>query len=228
MNADDLNRVLDEHPYLYHMAERGSWPSIARHGLLSTTALLDLYGYVGPTREAIEGSHRPESVRIEHPTYGAAVIRDQKPMSDSGLARALTDGLRPEEWYRILNARVFFWLTKDRLTRLLSAKAYVNDSHDVLIVETRPLVRGYRDAITLSPMNSGATKPMPHPRGRQTFLSIDEYPYRDWTAKRRRDDAIVELAVTGGVPDISKYVVEVLEMRGQTTLRRLWHRQAQR
>jgi hypothetical protein len=224
VNADELDRVLEQHPLLFHMAQRGSWASIAKRGLLSTTALLDLFEYEGAKRQAIEAVHRPESVRIKHADLGTAVIRDQKPMSDAGLVRALRDGLTPEEWYRILNSRVFFWLTKDRLNRLLTAKAYINDVHDVLVVDARPLVASYRRAITLSPINSGATKPMPHPRGRDTFLPIDDYPYRAWTAKRRNRDPIVELAVAGGVPDIAEYVVEVLEMRGGETLKHIWQR----
>lgn len=38
MLDEDLIR---DYPVLHHMAEAGSWPSIARHGLLSATALLD-------------------------------------------------------------------------------------------------------------------------------------------------------------------------------------------
>jgi hypothetical protein len=141
------------------MAERQSWISIKQHGLLSTTTLLDLYGYTGAEREAIEAHRRPDSITIRHPAHGAAVVRDQKPMTDSSLRRALRDGLTPEDWYRLLNARVFFWLTEDRLHRLLNAGTYSGKSHDVLMVETRPLVGRYSRKITLSPMNSGNTRP---------------------------------------------------------------------
>jgi len=51
----ELAELLQDCPTLYHMAERGSWPSIREHGLLSTSALLDLYGKQGAEREAIEG-----------------------------------------------------------------------------------------------------------------------------------------------------------------------------
>lgn len=46
-------------PTPYHMAERGSWPSIARHGLLSTSALLDLFAVAGPDRAKSEAARRP-------------------------------------------------------------------------------------------------------------------------------------------------------------------------
>ena len=57
-------------PRLYHMAEKGTWPSIKKRGLLSTTALLDLYGIKGKEREKIESLRRPDSVRIKHEEYG--------------------------------------------------------------------------------------------------------------------------------------------------------------
>jgi len=62
------------------MAEAGSWPSIRRHGLLSTSALLDLFEVTGVERVRLESQRRPETVKIEHPEHGEALIRDQKPL----------------------------------------------------------------------------------------------------------------------------------------------------
>ncbi len=39
--------IADRWPRLFHVAEAGSWPSIQAHGLLSTSALLDLFGSAG-------------------------------------------------------------------------------------------------------------------------------------------------------------------------------------
>ena len=71
------------------MAAPGSWSGIKRHGLRSTTALLDLFEIQGADRDWIESRHRPECVMIEHRRHGTAVIRDQKQMSGAGLVRAL-------------------------------------------------------------------------------------------------------------------------------------------
>src|SRR5262245_53924072 len=101
------------------MAADGSWPSIASRGLLSATALLDLFEVPEPDRTEIEGSSRPDSVAIEHPRYGRAVIRDNKPLLESRLSGCLEDGLAPEDWYRLLNQRAFFWLTRKRVDKLL-------------------------------------------------------------------------------------------------------------
>ncbi len=213
MTDAELAELLRDCPTLYHMAERGSWPSIREHGLLSTSALLDLYGIAGVERAAIEGQRRPGSVALDHPALGRAVIRDQKPMSDAGLRRCLMDGLTPEDWYRLLNGKVFLWLTRARLLRLLSARPYRDAEHDVLELDTAALVGAYRGAITLSPINSGTTARFPVARGRATFLPIGDYPYHHWRTRRSRGERVVELAVEGGVADVGRFIRQVTRMR---------------
>ena len=80
--------LVEHFPRLYHMAESGTWPSIKAHGLLSTSALLELYGVNGEERRRIEGHRRQESITIRHDEHGSAVIRDQKPISESALQKA--------------------------------------------------------------------------------------------------------------------------------------------
>ena len=214
MTEGELEELIRDCPTLYHMAERGSWPSIQRHGLLSTSALLDLYGVHGPERDAIEGCRRPEAVPLQHPALGRAVIRDQMPMDDAGLRKCLLDGLVPEDWYRLLNRKVFFWLTRARLLRLMDAKLNRNLAHDVFELDTAALVEAYRPAVTLSPINSGATRPFPARRGLATFQPIASYPYARWRSKRPRGERVVELAIDRGVPDIARFVRKVTTMRG--------------
>ena len=139
------------------MAEFGSWPKIEERGLLSTTALLDAFEIVGEQRFKIESGWRPTSVAIEHPHHGEAIIRDQKPMTPHTLGNVLIDDVTPQQWYEFLNRKTFFWVTLDRLTRLLSAGAYRTRSHDVLVVDTQGLVERHFDRITLSPINSGVS-----------------------------------------------------------------------
>ena len=200
------------YPRLYHMAEAGSWPGIMRHGLLSTSALLDLFEVRGPDRNTIESTHRPESLTITHPLHGTAVIRDQKPMSDKALRRALRGSLSPADWYRILNRMVFFWLTEKRLKRLLEAIEYRDKRQTVLTIDTARLLERHGHRVRLSPMNSGNTRPYPHPRGRDTFLPLSEYPFES-RRKRGREPA-VELTVEYSVPDIRDFVLHVEEAGG--------------
>lgn len=224
MNAVELDQLISRHPVLFHMAENGSWPSIRRHGLLSTSALLELYGYRGTERHELESQRRPESYTLEHKSHGNAVIRDQKPMTDSALRRCLLDGLTPSDWYRTLNARVFFWLTEERLRRLLNAGPYASSKHDVLFIETRKLIEKYRELITLAPINTGNTRPYPQPRGHATFLTIENYPYQEWFKKRRGIDPVVELAVMDKITDVQRFTLSVKEMRGENVIRIIWNR----
>jgi hypothetical protein len=212
-----------EFPFLWHMAEPGSWPSIRDHGLLSAEALLDRYGVNGDERESILVKQRPESITIDREGMPNAVIRDQKPMSDSALRKCLTDDLTPADWYQILNRRTFFWLSRARLRRLLAAKAYRNRPQTILTLETRSLVEAHCDRIELSPINSGSTIFNPVPRGKSTFQSIANYDYANWRGKRARLDAVAELIVLDQVPDIRDHVIAVHDANGNE-FTEIWRR----
>jgi hypothetical protein len=206
------------HPNLYHMAERGSWESIRERGLLSTTALLDLFEIAGPRRHAIESAHRPESIRLSHPQYGVAVVRDQKPMSEAKLRSCLI-GMEPREWYELLNRKVFLWPTKERVAQLLSARAYRDSPHVVIEVDTSILLEQRLNQTTLSRINSGSTLYTPVSRSRETFLPLSDYP-QDWWRKRR----LGEVAVDYGIPNIADMVTSVEEWEGTTRLQTIWRR----
>ena len=104
----DINQFVSLYPRLYHMAEVGAWPSIKKHGLLSTRAVLNLHGVAGKERHQYEKNYRPEKMTVGS-GKSAIVLRDQKPMPPNRLYRALTDGSTPEQWYQLLNGKVFMW-----------------------------------------------------------------------------------------------------------------------
>lgn len=220
MNVAEL---IDLHPRLWHMAADASWPSIERYGLLSTTALLDLYGYEGRERSDLEAAKRPESVRIAAEGLPGAMVRDQKPMSDKALAKCLKDGLKPAEWYRSLNGKVFFWTTRARLHTLLAA--YAHAPQLVLTLDTATLLEAHADRVLLCPINSGSTIMNPAPRGAASFLPISDFPYDDWRRKRgNRRKAVVELVIAGGVPDVARHVLSVHRVAaGQVS--EIWRRE---
>lgn len=213
MTEEELEELIADCPTLYHMAQRGSWPAISERGLMSTSALLDLYGIYGQEREQIETRHRPEAVEITANGLPTAVIRDQIPMSDAGLRRALPARLQPSDWYALLNSRVFFWLTQDRLHRLLQAGAYRDQEHDVLEIDSRSLIEANHSRICLCPYNSGSTVMNPVARDENTFAKIEDYPYFDWRKKRRRGERAVELTVEYSVPDLRDHVRRVVVQR---------------
>lgn len=177
MNEAELVAI---YPRLWHMAEDGSWTSIQQHGLLSTSALLDLYGVEGDQRAMILSQHRPECVTVAKLGLPNAVIRDQKPMSQGALQTCLQGGLTPQDWFQLLNDKAFFWLSRERLRGLLRARAYRDQPQTVLTVRTDTLVAAHRDRILLSPINSGSTIYKPQPRGEDTFLPIADYPFDAW------------------------------------------------
>lgn len=209
MTNEELELLVADCPHLYHMAMRNSWPLIQRYGLLPTNGLLELFEVDDQQRTELTTKRRPAAVPISHPIIGEAVIRDQIPMYDHHLERCLTNGLSPKDWHKRLNERVFFWLSEERLQRLLCASAYKKDEHIVLKLSTSRLIQDYSAQIELSPMNSGCTMPFPHPRGKATFLPIPKYPYTEWRAKRKKIDTVVELTVIGGIPNVTNYVEEV-------------------
>jgi hypothetical protein len=218
------DELASHYPKLYHMAEAGTWPGIVEHGLLSTSALVRLFEVPEPSRTQILSAHRPAGIEISHPRVGRAVVRDQIPMSDAGLKRCLQDGLTPADWYRLLNVAVFFWLTEERLERLLGAGAYRERVHTVITMETRSLLVDCSERTVLSPINSGCTRPFPRPRGRSTFLPLGEYPFQHWRKKRGLTDAVVELAVQDAVRNVTRYAVEVRERRVGERGRLIWSR----
>jgi len=205
LKAED---IAERYPVLYHMAEAGSWASVREQGLLSTSALLDLFEIEGPERDAIELRRRPESVSITHPVHGTAWIRDNKPINETVLRRTLV-GMTEAEWYRALNGRVFFWLSEDRLDRLRSAPPYAHRPHDILTVDTAALLDRDIERVELAHLNSGAVHPAAnYPRGAGTFQPVHLYPWRE-RLHVARSEPIVELTVLHSVPDIGDVVTRM-------------------
>jgi hypothetical protein len=209
-------------PPFTHMAETDSWPLILRHELLSTTALLDLLNCPADQRELIESRRRPEKVHLCDAEVVSITIRDQKPMSDSALRRVLTSGT-PEEWYQLLNRKVFFWPNRDRLETFLAASAYCDSEQIVITVDTGQLLADYREKFCLSSINSGATLYNPPRRGPETFVRVADYPFEYWRRRRRSPSrAVAEIAVEGGVTNIDRYATEVRRWRGRSPGEVIW------
>ena len=197
------------------MAEDGSWEGIQRLGLLSTSALLDRFEVGGALRFRIESARRPETEVVDHPEHGCALIRDNKPMQETVLERCLT-GMSARECYETLNRKVFLWVDRKRLLKLLGARAYRDRPHLVLELDTAMLLRRHAGDVTLSAINSGATFAMnPAPRGPGTFRRIEDYP---------ADRTVVELAVDYAVPGTAGLTTRVSRWRGGEELGELWRK----
>jgi hypothetical protein len=182
--------------HFYHLADPANWPSIRRHGLLSTERLLDLAKVSKKERDAILFQHRPESVVLAN----GVVIRDQKPMPPLLLARALPKDVSPSDWYRFLNRFVFLWSNRERVERHLGA---CGRPQILLTFDATQLLAQLGDKIFLSPINSGNARRRPAPRSIQTFVPYREWIESGWRAmdgeSRRRTGPPAEILVEGNL-----------------------------
>ena len=203
----EINYLTLKWPKLYHMAEEGSWSSIQKIGLLSTTELLKKCNIDDGERSSIERNWRSQGLHIPCGERGIVYIRDQIPMEPGELRRCL-NGMSPEEWYQLINGKVFFWTTMEDLQKFLSATQYRNKPHIVITVDTKAIVNLFFSSVSLSPINSGSTLydpqkyPGPRTRDRNTFKRILDYQL-GW---------IKELAIDGGIPDITSVALRADRM----------------
>ncbi|MER5806285.1 DUF7002 family protein [Streptomyces mirabilis] len=207
----DPERLVREHPRLFHMAHDGSWPSIREHGLLSTRALVDLYAPPSELRSAVLDGVRRTSVVLERHGLDRVVLRDQGPLKF--LDACLAPGTTAQEFLDLLNGRVFFWLSRSRLQRLLGAARYRSQAQTVLQFDTAEVLARYGKQVQLAPFNTGSMHvPPPHSpvRGRDAFRDVEDYPFDHWRAKRGNSgDAVVELTIPTAVPDAGELAVRV-------------------
>ena len=136
MNEADLVRHF---PRLWHMAEDGSFESIRTHGLLSTSSLLDLYGIGGKERIALVSNRRPELVIISREGFPNAIVRDQKPMTESALKKCLAKDVTPSNGSRSLTNEPSSGCLGSGCG-LLGARAYRGRPQTVLTVDTTSLL----------------------------------------------------------------------------------------
>jgi hypothetical protein len=194
---------------LYHISEKGSWPSIQKLGLFSTSALLDQCGVTGTKRFRLESELRISKETIKHPIYGDINLRDQDPMRDRPsdgikLANLLTPGTTVQQWFEFLNGKTFFWVSKKEFLKMLCARLYRGKPHWVITLDTHSLLGAYSHVVSVSDQNSGSlySKKL---RGPSTFVPLLTCP---------TENKILELTIDDGVPDIEKFTLSVDECIG--------------
>jgi hypothetical protein len=219
-NAETL---VHHYPELFHVSEPDAWRGIARHGLRSTRNLLNLFEIDDDRCAELLCTRRATSTLLDHPVHGAAHIRDQIPLSLTRLESALTD-MTVGEWLELLNSLCFFWPTIERVERLLRASHYAGRCHDVLVVDTKALVARQAEAIRVAAINTGATRPFARPRGRDTFLPLEDFPLSDRLGRVGRAGAVAEVAVEDAVPEIGEMLLRVERWVGPTNEMPLWIR----
>ena len=198
---------------IYHLAEASNWPLIQRDGLLSASRLLRASGLAGADRARLERAQRLTHTELPN----GAQLRDQCPMPPAALDRCLY-GMSSADWYAMINARVFFWFDPDRLNR--QKAACEPRPQVVLAVDTGALIAAYRRRIAVTPINTGNARRKPSCRGAATFVPLSEWVRTGWASEaqalkiplRKPSHQPVELTVLDAVPDILRFVVDVVPL----------------
>lgn len=201
-----LEALAKRYPRLYHVTTPGAWLNIKKHGLWSTSYILDQLEIQGTQRTLIETKRRALEITLKHPYYGYIVINDNLPLNEQILKNCLNDDLVPEDWFRMLNARVFFWPNKEKLNRLLAARGNKNRIREVIVVDTLSLIKKHAERMEISPINSGSTIRKAARRGLNTFVPLIQ---NDWIKKFRPHSQICEIIVRNYIQDISEHTIEV-------------------
>lgn len=214
----DREHFIDLYPRLFHMAVDGAWPSIQERGLLSTAALVDLYAPPDEVRAQILHGVRRTSVALRREGMPDALVRDQRPLKF--IDQCLLPGATLQDFLDALNGRVFFWVSPERLRRLMGAAAYRRHPQTVLELDTATLLAAHPH-VELAPYNTGSVHvPNMPARGPATFVRLEDYPYEQMVKRRGRQDAVVELTVPYACPTVADAVVKVDRWeRGRPTSR---------
>lgn len=189
----------------YHLVDIRNWKSIQAQGLLSTQGLVELSTNVD---RSILRQHRPDEKYVD---FGA-FIRDQSAMPREALERALRSGVTPEDWFELLNSKVFFWLDLNRLNRhRISCRS---QKQVVLAIDAGRMLEEYSSFASVSPISSGNAMHDEVPRNLTTFVPYEKWVETGWDseqvpgmARRSRSLLPAELTITAGIPDIARFVI---------------------
>ncbi|HZS62786.1 MAG TPA: hypothetical protein VFA43_26230 [Gemmatimonadaceae bacterium] len=203
-----------DYPFAYHLADAENWPSIQRDGLFSAEALIRRAGLSGKRAEPYR-RYRPESMQLPSGVW----IRDQRPMPPAALTRCLDPGLDPDAWYALVNAKVFFWLSIERLER---QRAACGRRPQVMVVIDLPaLLERHGDRASVTPFNVGNAKRRAASRGRRTFVPFASWRATRWASESRPGGPIrapshppAELTVDDAIADVMEFVVDVRTRAG--------------
>jgi hypothetical protein len=194
----------------YHLVDASNWASVQNHGLMSACRLMQVCGGI---EDGAAQHHRPTSRRLA----SGVLIRDQKPMPPKALARCLRSGLTPEDWFELLNSKVFFWLDARRLNR--QRLACGASPQVALVVNASRLLMKYNGLATVTPINSGNALRSAAPRNLTTFVPYQRWLIDGWAYEnipgarpRPRSHRPIELTIDEAVPDILDYIVAAVPL----------------
>jgi len=174
----DIQEFISKREFLYHLTDIRNLPLILRdHQLRSTISIVEDSGMLQNEITSFIRSRRAThgQILINEETF---YIRDQRPISTTNLQKCLTPGYDVGDFIKLLNSRVFFWPTIQRLDT--HYQRYKNENPVIIKVRTNELFE-INDNPEFCRLNSGATRSnsylggAPPMRGDGTFLGADLY-----------------------------------------------------
>jgi hypothetical protein len=202
----------------YHLVDASNWASVQNHGLMSARLLMEVCGAIeyGASRR-----HRPANLRLA----SGVLIRDQRPMPPKALMRCLRSGLMPEDWFELLNSKVFFWLHLRRLNR--QRLACGASPQVALVVNASQLLMKYSGSAAVTPINTGNALRSAAPRNLTTFVPYERWVFDGWVSEdipgrraRRTSHCPAELTISEAVPDIMEYILAAVPLNAGEVLDR--------
>lgn len=202
-------------PVIYHLAESCNWESIKKQGLLSTCNLVNASELEEKDKHTILTTQRIESVILPNGT----LIRDQIPMPPNSLEKCLID-MTSFQWYKLLNSKIFFWGSIDRLNKHI--KACKGREQIVMFIDTKKLLNRYKSNTYLTPFNTGNSKRKAARRGKSTFVPYNIFIKKRWETEygllkikpRNNKHSPVEIIVDDRISDIFDYVIKFEKTNG--------------
>ena len=131
--------------------------------------------------------------------------------------------LTPEDWYDLLNSKVFFWLDPDRLNP--QRRACGDAPQRVLVIDAARMLEKHGSRAAVTPINTGNAMRAAAPRGLSTFVSWARWTSDGWEfekvgrrASRPANHKPVELTIEDAVEDIMDHVIEMIPLGSGQTL----------
>jgi hypothetical protein len=161
------------------MVDVANWESVLANGLCSAAELIRASVSDEKAREVI-CAHRGDTLVLPNGNR----LRDQVPMPPSSLVKCLDTGLTPADWYALMNSKIFFWSSVERLNRHRAACAAREQM--VLVLDFQRVVGSYSARLQVTPINTGFAQRQAARRGLRSFVNWER-----WVTHRWADEAVV-------------------------------------
>lgn len=179
---------------LFHVTAFQAWPCIEELGLLPAAEVLD-----GDPRLR---AARTEDIAVAHPSGREILVREQRSMARANMETHL-DGIGLDEWFELVNERVFLFARQRELTTYLSRHREAGGI-DLVVFDTARLLAAAKGRVEVTTVCPTAPVPWEHCRcrDRDTFEAIETF---------KGDVAdIEEVTIVGGINDVRRLVVRVM------------------